>query len=413
MRRWIEFVAVLYPRSWREEFGPEFGALLDDVKPSWRVFRNVLGGSIEMQITAGTNWMKVAGAMAAIGAVVAFGISFRTAPLYSSSAVISVTPQVDPVRPTSRDVLQTRAAERVAGMEAELLSRTSLSSIINDPRLQLYEEERKREPLEDVIGEMRRNIRIEAFPPADGGLAPLAFNISFSYPDQVKAQAAVRALSNKFLEANVRTNKANADAYQGFWRDMADVQHTKPAPPPPIGDIVGVLSPASNPVDAEGPNRFLFLAWGLGMGLLVGLLAAFGMRRPRGVRRLVGFGVAGFTLAGAGSFLIPNRFTSSAFMQISPAQVTEDPMAPLPAATPAAEFLRQILPEVLSFQNLSQMIQDRRLNLYAEERAGKPMEEIVRNMVANDLQHCSGPCCIGSEGLGFGVQYYLLVFRQI
>ena len=61
MKRWIAFVAVLYPRSWRDEFGDEFGALLDDVKPSWRVFRNVLGGAIQMQITEGTNWMKVAG----------------------------------------------------------------------------------------------------------------------------------------------------------------------------------------------------------------------------------------------------------------------------------------------------------------------------------------------------------------
>ena len=107
------------------------------------------------------------------------------------------------------------------------------------------------------------------------------------------------------------SNKANGGRlYADFWRDMANLQHTKAAPPPPVGDVVRVVDPASKPVGAEGPNRFLFLALGLGVGLLLGLFAAFGMRQPHGVRRLVGFGVTGFVLAAAASFLIPNRYTS-------------------------------------------------------------------------------------------------------
>ena len=51
MRRWIARVAALYPRSWREEYGNEFDALLDDVKPGWRVFANVLGGAMKMHLT--------------------------------------------------------------------------------------------------------------------------------------------------------------------------------------------------------------------------------------------------------------------------------------------------------------------------------------------------------------------------
>ena len=198
MKRWIAFVAVLYPRSWRDEFGEEFGALLEDVKPSWRVFRNVLGGAIQMQITEGTNWMKVAGATAVVGALVAGGLSYRVAPRYVSWAAISVTPQVDPVRPTSPGVLHERAMARVTEMENVVLSRFSLLRIINDPQIGLYTEERKRIPMADIVQEMRDNIHIQARESADSGMAPIVLSISFSYPDQAKAQATVRALAFRF-----------------------------------------------------------------------------------------------------------------------------------------------------------------------------------------------------------------------
>ena len=85
MKRWIALASVLYPRSWREEYGEEFSALLDDVRPRWRVFANVLGGAIRMQITNGTNWLKLALAMAIAGAIVAAGASFAVAPRYVSA----------------------------------------------------------------------------------------------------------------------------------------------------------------------------------------------------------------------------------------------------------------------------------------------------------------------------------------
>jgi capsular polysaccharide biosynthesis protein len=386
MKRWIAFVAVLYPRSWREEFGDEFAAVLNDVKPSWRVLTNVLGGALSMQITEGTNWLKVVAATAALCALVAGGLSYRVAPNYVSSAVISVTPQADPVRPTPPEVLHERAAAHMVEMGNGILSRWSLATIINDPGLQLYREQLRRRPLEDVIEEMRGNIHIQASQSADGGMAPIVISISFSYPDQVKAQATVRALAGRFIEENSNVNRERTAAYRGFWQDMSAFAHTKPAPPPPVGEIVGVLNTANLPTDSVGPNRLVFVARGLGVGLVLGLLAAVGMRRPRGVWQLGGFAVAGFAVACALSYLIPNRFTSNGVMTLSPAILTEDPLTPLPAATPAAEYLRQTEPEILSFQTLSRIIQYRRLNLYSSERATKPMEEVVRNMLANDLR---------------------------
>ena len=233
---------------------------------------------------------------------------------------------------------------------------------------------------------MRSNIHIQARPSTDGGMAPVVFSISFSYPDRLAAQETVRALAGKFTEENANTNRTVTDSYQGFWEDMAAFAHTKPAPPPPVGEIVAVLNTARSPMESVGPNRVVFLVWGVGAGLLLGLLVVVGMRRARGVWRLGGFALAGFAVACALSYLIPNRFTSTATMQIAPAIVTEDPLTPLPAATPAAEFLRQIEPEVLSYQSLYNIIYDPRLNLYSSERAKRPEEEVVRNMLNNDLR---------------------------
>ncbi len=397
MRWLIAFVARLYPRSWRAEFGAEFDAVLGDVRPRWRVLADVLGGAITMQITDGTGWLKVVGVMALVGAVVGGGVGFRVPSRFESSTVISVTPQVDPVRPTSRQALNERAAARALEIKGMLLSRWNLSATVRD--LDLYRPELKDTPLIDVIERMRRDIRIEARPTTDGG--PLAVSISFSYPDRIKAQAVVRQLANKFIEENVDVNRFRDMMYRDFWQYMSAYEQAKPAPPPPLGAIVHVLHQA-NSTEAK-PNRVVFLAWGLGAGLLLGLLAALVMRWPHGVMQLGGFAAAGCVLAAAVSFAIPSRYTSTAVMEISGAQITEDPFAPLPLAPLAAETLRQMETELLSTQSLSRIIEDPRNNLYASERAKKPIGEVVRNMLASDLR--IAPLNPGSSAFSISFSY--------
>jgi len=386
VKRWIAFTASLYPRTWREQFADEFAALLDDVKPGWRVFANVLGGAIRMQITAGSNWIKLVATTAVLGAIVASGVSFTVSRDYVSTAVVSITPQPDPVRPESTQTIQQRAADGVQEIQDEILSRTSLYTFLSDPKFDLYKKERRRKVIEEVIDEMRGNIRIEARPSRDGGLSPIILDISFAYPDQVKAQAVVRELENRFARASLTADRERDNTYRSFWHDQSVFSHAKPAPPPPLGDFVVGLNPASLPKESPGPSRVAYLIWGLGVGLLLGLLAVFAMRWPRGILQLSGFAAAGCILAGAASFLIPNRYMSTAVMRITPAELMEDPLTPIPPATPAAQFLRQVDPQILSFQNLSTMIQDPRLDLYKKERRRKPMEEVVRSMLTRDLR---------------------------
>jgi len=47
MRRWIALAARLYPRSWRDRYGEEFDALLEDATADWQQFLNVAQGALE------------------------------------------------------------------------------------------------------------------------------------------------------------------------------------------------------------------------------------------------------------------------------------------------------------------------------------------------------------------------------
>jgi hypothetical protein len=49
MRRLSHFLVCLYPRSWRERYGEEFSALIEDVRPTWQTVANVMKGALEMQ----------------------------------------------------------------------------------------------------------------------------------------------------------------------------------------------------------------------------------------------------------------------------------------------------------------------------------------------------------------------------
>jgi hypothetical protein len=50
MKLLIRFAAKLYPRSWRERYGAEFDALLDDIGANPRIALNVLTEAIDMQV---------------------------------------------------------------------------------------------------------------------------------------------------------------------------------------------------------------------------------------------------------------------------------------------------------------------------------------------------------------------------
>jgi hypothetical protein len=109
----------------------------------------------------------------------------------------------------SPQAIQELAADYVAQLEQEILSRSDLASIILNPVLNVYQDERRQIPIKRVILHMRSDIRIQALPAGSPttGVAPMPFRVSFAYPDPEKAQAVVRVLATRFSQYSVAVNR--------------------------------------------------------------------------------------------------------------------------------------------------------------------------------------------------------------
>jgi uncharacterized protein involved in exopolysaccharide biosynthesis len=110
--------------------------------------------------------------------------------------------------------------QRLEQMRQEILSRGSLSELIQRPSLDLYRKERQRYPMEDIVQDMRNKaIRIQTVDVGGAGRVASAFTIAFSYPDRFKAQAVVRELVTKFTEQNVTVQRNQANLTSQFLSD--------------------------------------------------------------------------------------------------------------------------------------------------------------------------------------------------
>src|SRR6204780_1814440 len=152
------------------------------------------------------------------GLVISTVVAFLVQNTYVSEATLQITPaQISEsiVKTTVNQAL----TERISEMQQEILSRTSLSSIITDPRLDLYKSDRASSPLEDVIETMRnRDIKI-SINSVPGERRASAFSISFAYPDRVKAHDTVQTLITKFQEANLTSQRNQQNMVGSFVHD--------------------------------------------------------------------------------------------------------------------------------------------------------------------------------------------------
>ena len=235
MRQLIRWTARLYPAPWRDRYGEELAALVEDIHPQWADLFNVLLGALRMQMTT-WNSLKVVTAVALAGALVAGVFAFRTQDRYVSTAVMRIAPA---------------GLDLLSGLQQQILSRKILGEIITRPSLDLYPEERKKMLLEDVVDHMRsKALRIQLMEPQGGGVP--AFLISFEYPDKLKARLVVRELVAAFIEQNaVAQRNLQASAM----------------------DILEVLDPPNLPERPLAPNRPMIVTVGLLGGAVLGLLA--------------------------------------------------------------------------------------------------------------------------------------------
>jgi len=260
MNKWLRLVARLYPASWRQRYGAEFDALLDDTRAGWRDVLNVFYGAMIMQVSINYRYMTLLCGLA--GLIMATGLAFAIPNVYISRAVIHL----------SWDVINENASEaplhgedawrkKLTEITAQAFSRPSLAEIIQRPNLDLYKKDRTAKPLEDVVAQMKdKDIRIEV----RSNSTAMNIVVAFHYPDPALAQKTLQALTAKLADANQSLAIHATDR-----KSLASLD---------------LLDPASLPKRPTYPNRLTIALLGLGAGILVGILVVIFRRKSASVR---------------------------------------------------------------------------------------------------------------------------------
>jgi hypothetical protein len=293
VRTLARFAVTLYPAAWRERYGEELRTLVEDSQPGWASLFDLLKGAMRMR-ARGLAFAKLAAVLAAGGAVAGLGISFLVTPKYASTAV-------GEVRLSSPEEYGAGARERLAGfleqIKADTTSRQALSTLIQDPKLNLYATERKSLPLEDVEDMMRNDLTILIAVNRQNTAAERAvFKVRFAYPDPNKAQAVVNAWVSRMIQSGlVKAMGVNAsdralleriarlqervDSLERHFGVVSTETVDLAQPPVERGIVIAILDPANIPEKPIFPNRGMFMATGCGAGFILALLATIYRRR--------------------------------------------------------------------------------------------------------------------------------------
>jgi hypothetical protein len=285
------------------------------------------------------------------------------------------------VRITPADSDRQRALDRLGELQQEVLSRTSLAHIIQQPALNLYPEDRKRMPLEDVVENMRKALRFQVMQAWGGGVP--AFLISFEYPDKFKAQAVVRELLSSFFRQN-RLERGD----QG----------------PSAAEILEVLDPANLPQRSFYPNRPMIVAAGLLGGAVLGLLVVLVWRGAAWLGKdkkvVAAVALAGALAAGVFAFRIPDRYVSTAVMRFIPAGPADSDRQR------ALDRLQQMTHQIVSDRDTAfrkalriQLLQPqgggvRAFSISCEYPDNLKAQAVVRDVVARFFRLNQGPSAI-------------------
>jgi capsular polysaccharide biosynthesis protein len=361
------------------------------------VFTGLVAGAFLLRArgTGGNRYARLIAFSAAFGAIAGGLVSFAIPERYVSTATMRAVWILDGgIVPAEGEA---EYNERLPLITDEILSRGSLTELIVRPSLDLYRSERFRRPMEDIVDDMRRrDLRI-----GPRGVAGLThFQISFEYADRDKAQAVVRELEVRYLGAFAVVLRELAKGQDGTDR--------KPDRDLILGSMVlEVLDPAS-PASPVFPNRPAAAAIGLLAGLLVGGLLALrrwlaarraatpGPHVPYGKYTLVAAAI-GATAFGLGSFVIPDRYVSTAVLRVVPF-----PRGGARTAQGEIEYtarLRQLTQDVLSRGSLTELIQRLELDLYRRHQQRYPLADVINDMRNRDIRIAPTPA-FGFAGPG-------------
>lgn len=248
MKSLIRSLARLYPPRWRDRYGTEFDALLQDRDPDVRDLFDVLKGALAMRLRdAGL----ITAGFALLGALVAGFVSLKIPEKYASTAMLQVQPIPAPIADADTDSM--RKVEHDTGSMRKLmhssLSQTSLAAIIQNESLYNYKGNRDDRSVDGLINRLRLAIRFELVRPVANS-NETTFRITFIDQDRARAQRVTEKLIGLLMETNVA--QPSASAARLYMRE-----------PPRL---------AASPTNS---NRLLITALGCAVGLVIGAIVAW------------------------------------------------------------------------------------------------------------------------------------------
>jgi succinoglycan biosynthesis transport protein ExoP len=139
---------------------------------------------------------------------------------YVSTAIIRVVPPQVPESYVPSNV-NSQMSQRINSMYQTISSRGNLTNIIS--LYDLYKRDRTRKPMEDIVEDMRKDIKVgQVMPLAQGEKQISAFQISFSYEDRLVAQKVAADLVSRFMTENTRERTTQSVLTTAFLKDQLE-----------------------------------------------------------------------------------------------------------------------------------------------------------------------------------------------
>jgi polysaccharide chain length determinant protein (PEP-CTERM system associated) len=157
-----------------------------------------------------------------VGLVASVVIAFLLPNVYVATGMIRVVPPQVPSR-----LVQTNLTEemtvRVQAIYQNIVSRQSLQNIIQT--YNLYPDDRKRLPTEDVMDQMRRDINLGTMQYMSRGVGSFrqnvnAFGVSFNYADRRIAQKVCSDLISRFIDESIKSRSTQSLMTTEFFKDQ-------------------------------------------------------------------------------------------------------------------------------------------------------------------------------------------------
>lgn len=154
------------------------------------------------------------------GLVLAVVTAFLWPDSYRASGMIRVVPPKVPNRLIQTNITEAMS-QRVSTIYQDIISRSTLTNLIQTHNL--YPDERKRLPMEDVVEMMRSDIDVGQITGLRRGDSGAAFRVQFSYSDKRIAQKVCTDLISRFIDLSLSSRSSQSLITTEFFRDQLEV----------------------------------------------------------------------------------------------------------------------------------------------------------------------------------------------